>query len=31
MASGGADEFRDKYTEQAISHVKSCLPQRQER
>jgi sugar phosphate isomerase/epimerase len=30
MASGGADEFRDKYTEQAISHVKSCLPQRQE-
>jgi sugar phosphate isomerase/epimerase len=31
MASGGAEAFRDKYTEQAISHTKSCEPQRQER
>lgn len=31
MGSGGAQEFRDRYTEQAITHIKACVPQLQER
>lgn len=30
MRAGGQDAFFDRYTEQAIAHIKSCLPQLQE-
>jgi sugar phosphate isomerase/epimerase len=29
MASGGAEAFRDRYTEQAIAHIKGCIAQLQ--
>jgi sugar phosphate isomerase/epimerase len=29
MSAGGADEFRDPYTEQAINHIRGCLTQLQ--
>ena len=31
MRAGGHQEFFDVYTEQAIAHIRSCLPQLQER
>ena len=31
MLAGGHQEFFDAYTEQAIGHIRSCLPQLQER
>jgi sugar phosphate isomerase/epimerase len=31
MRAGGHQEFFDAYTEQAIAHIRSCLPQLQER
>jgi sugar phosphate isomerase/epimerase len=30
MRAGGQEAFYDQYTEQAITHIKSCLPQLQE-
>jgi hypothetical protein len=29
MSAGGAEDFRDRYTEQAITHIKGCVPQLQ--